>query len=115
MISNPINPELAAFMQGFMPRFVDPAHGAVAVQPLVLGAVRKVCGLCAPGTEAPVSGTLGGPLARRPGPTAWRERSTGAVMVALGPRLLLAGDARAARGWPWRSGRRVGYPVIGGP
>lgn len=70
----------------------------MAVQVLVLGAVQKLSGLCVLGTVALVSGTLGGWLARKPGLIAWQERFTGAVLVALGLRLLLAGDARAARG-----------------
>lgn len=98
MISNLTNPKVAAFMLAFLPQFVDPAHGPVAVQLLVLGAVQKLSGMCVLGTVALVSGTLGGWLARRPGLIAWQERFTGAVLVALGLRLLLAGDARAARG-----------------
>lgn len=98
MISNLTNPKVAAFMLAFLPQFVDPAHGAVAVQLLVLGAVQKLSGMCVLGTVALVSGTLGGWLARRPGLIAWQERFTGSVLVALGLRLLLAGDARAARG-----------------
>ena len=92
MISNLTNPKVAAFMVAFLPQFVDPAHGPVARQLLVLGAVQKLSGLCVLGTVALVSGTLGGWLARRPGLIAWQERFTGAVMVALGLRLLLAGD-----------------------
>lgn len=50
------------------------------------------------GTVALVSGTLGGWLARKPAPIARQERFTGAMLVALGLRLPLAGDALAARG-----------------
>lgn len=98
VISNLTNPKVAAFMLAFLPQFVDPAHGPVAVQLLVLGAVQKLSGLCVLGTVALVSGTLGGWIARKPRLVAWQERFTGAVMVALGLRLLLAGEGRPARG-----------------
>ncbi len=98
MVNNLTNPKVAAFMLAFLPQFVDPARGSVAAQLLVLGAVPKLSGLCVLGAVALVSGTVGGWIARRPGLIAWQERFTGAVMVALGVRLLVAGDARPIRG-----------------
>ena len=64
----------------------------------VLGLVQKLLGAGVLGTAALASGAVGGWLSRHPGFVAWQERFTGVVMVALGVRLALAGDApRPAR------------------
>jgi threonine/homoserine/homoserine lactone efflux protein len=97
MISNLINPKPLAFMLAFLPQFVDPSRGSVAVQLLLLGATQKVSGLLVQGSVALASGAVGGWLARRSGFVVWQERFAGAVMVALGLRLLFAGDGRTAR------------------
>jgi threonine/homoserine/homoserine lactone efflux protein len=97
-INNLTNPKPLMFMFAFLPQFVDPAQGAVWMQLLVLGALQKLCGVAVLGSAAVASGAIGGWLARRPGVLAWQERFTGIVMVVLGVRLLLAGDARPTRG-----------------
>lgn len=98
MINNLTNPKVAVFMIAFLPLFVNPAHGPASTQLLVLGVVQKVCGMFVLGTVALLSGTVGNWVARKPHLIAWQERFTGAVMVALGLRLLLASDVRPARG-----------------
>lgn len=52
-----------------------------------------------PSPQLPTSirGAVGGWIACRPDDLVWQERLTGVVMVALGVRLLLAGDGRPAR------------------
>lgn len=97
MINNLTNPKVAVFMVAFLPLFVNPAHGPVSTQLLVLGAVQKLCGMFVLGTVALISGTVGGWVARKPHLIAWQERFTGTIMVALGLRLLFGGDARPAR------------------
>ena len=97
MISNLTNPNVLVFMLAFLPQFVDPARGSVAVQLLVLGATQKLCGLVVLAATAFAAGTVGDWIARRPGLILWQERLAGAVMIGLGVRLL-AGDARAGRG-----------------
>jgi threonine/homoserine/homoserine lactone efflux protein len=97
-INNLTNPKPLMFMFAFLPQFVDPTQGAVWMQLLVLGALQKLCGVAVLGSAAVASGAIGGWLGRRPGVLAWQERVTGIVMVALGVRLLLAGDARPTRG-----------------
>lgn len=91
MICNLTNPTTLAFMLAILPQFADPSVGPVAPQLLVLGATMKGTGLFTLGSVALASGAVGGWLARRPGLVAWQERFGGAVMVALGLRLLLAG------------------------
>lgn len=96
-INNLTNPKPWLFMFAFLPQFVDPARGPVWAQLLVLGLLQKLSGAVVLGVVALTSGALGSWLARRPGLLAWQERFAGVVMVSLGVRLLLWGDARPAR------------------
>jgi threonine/homoserine/homoserine lactone efflux protein len=82
-------------MLAILPQFVDPSAGPVAPQLLVLGATMKGTGLVTLGSVALASGAAGGWLARHPSLVAWQERFAGAVMVALGLRLLFTGEIRA--------------------
>jgi len=98
MINNLTNPKAMVFMLAFLPQFVDPANGwPVTAQLLFLGGVQKISGFFVLGTVALGTGTIGDWLARRPGLVAWQERFAGLVMIALGLRLALAGDASPVR------------------
>ncbi|HYZ33120.1 MAG TPA: LysE family translocator [Crenalkalicoccus sp.] len=97
-INNLTNPKPLLFMFAFLPQFVDPAAGPAWPQLLALGLVQKASGLAVLGTAALASGAVGGWLSRYPGLLAWQERCAGAVMVALGLRLALAGDGPRAIG-----------------
>jgi threonine/homoserine/homoserine lactone efflux protein len=96
LVANLTNPHPLVFMLAFLPQFVDPSRGPVAAQLLLLGATQKATGFAVLGATALASGAVGGWLARRPGLVVWQERFAGAVMVALGLRLLVSG-ARAGR------------------
>jgi threonine/homoserine/homoserine lactone efflux protein len=91
LIVNLTNPNPLVFMLAFLPQFVDPAQGSVTVQLLVLGATQKATGLAVLGATAIASGAAGSVLARRPGFVVWQQRIAGAVMMALGLRLVVAG------------------------
>ncbi|ANY77777.1 lysine transporter LysE [Microvirga ossetica] len=98
MINNLTNPKAMVFMLAFLPQFVDPASGwSVTAQLLFLGAVQKLSGFVVLGGVALGTGTIGDWLSRRPGLIAWQERFAGIVMVGLGLRLALGGDASAMR------------------
>jgi threonine/homoserine/homoserine lactone efflux protein len=92
-INNLTNPKPLLFMFAFLPQFVDPAAGPVWLQLLVLGTIQKLAGVFSLGTVALAAGTVGGWLARRPLFLVWQKRFTGAVMIALGLRLLLTGNS----------------------
>jgi len=96
MIANLTNPKTLVFMLAFLPQFVDPQRGPVMLQFLLFGATMKATGLVTLGTVAVASGSIGQWLSRRPGFLAWQERLTGGVMIALGLRLLVFGETRAA-------------------
>lgn len=87
------NPKSLLFMFAFLPQFVDPAHGPVWAQLLVLGSIQKLTGILSLGSIALASGTIGQWLQRFPKMVAWQEKFTGMVMVGLGVRLFLSDSA----------------------
>ena len=107
-LNNLTNPKAFLFMFAFVPQFVDPAAGPVWLQLLVLGAAQKLSGFVVLGLVALASGSVGRALQRWPRLRVWQPRFTGAVMLALALRLLLA-DASAVAA-PRAPGLRGGGP-----
>jgi len=97
-INNLTNPKALAFLFAFLPQFVDPANDwPVTAQLLLLGGITKLSNFAILSAVALGAGTFGGWLARRPGLIVWQNRFAGLVMIGLGLRLAIAGDARPAR------------------
>ncbi|MBW9056247.1 LysE family translocator [Rhizobium mesosinicum] len=95
MISNLTNPKVLVFMLAFLPQFVDPHNGwPVAAQLLILGGMQKLSGFIVLALVAFGAGGLGNWLSRRPHLLVWQKRFTGLVMLGLGLRLALTGEAR---------------------
>lgn len=90
MICNLTNPTTLAFMLAVLPQFVHPWAGPPALQFVILGATMKMMGMVVLGAVALTSGAVGGWLSRRSNFVVWQERLAGAIMVAIGIRLLLA-------------------------
>ncbi|KIC14186.1 LysE family translocator [Leisingera sp. ANG-Vp] len=90
------NPKSLLFMFAFLPQFVDPGAGPVWQQFLIFGTLQKLAGIVSLGGVALAAGSAGQWLARNPALVAWQERFTGAVMIGLGLRLILSGQANAA-------------------
>lgn len=86
------NPKSLLFMFAFLPQFVDPAVGPVWAQLLLLGAIQKLAGILSLGSVALASGSIGQLLHRWPRLLVWQQRFTGAVLVALGLRLIASGS-----------------------
>lgn len=98
MISNLLNPKVLVFMLAFLPQFVDPnGTWSVTVQLIALGAMQKLSGFAVLSSVALGAGGLGNWLSQRPWLLVWQGRFTGVVLIALGLRLALGGDARPAR------------------
>lgn len=86
-VTGTLNPKVALFFLAFLPQFVDPGRGRVVLQFLVLGLTSAFLGLVGDGTVALIGHRARSRLLGAPRWTAWRERLTGTVLVALGLRL----------------------------
>jgi threonine/homoserine/homoserine lactone efflux protein len=85
LISTVLNPKPALFFLTFVPQFVD-RDGAVLPQTLTLAAIHVVVGLIWLSIYARLVDRARGVLAA-PRTKAWLERTTGAVLIALGLRV----------------------------
>jgi threonine/homoserine/homoserine lactone efflux protein len=86
LVSTVLNPKPALFFLTFLPQFVDPDRGAVLPQTLTLAAIHVVVGLVWLTTYAYLVDRARAALTA-PRVKAWLERSTGALLVALGVRV----------------------------
>jgi threonine/homoserine/homoserine lactone efflux protein len=91
---NVLNPKVALFFLAFLPQFIDPDRGPVAVQTLALGAVIFVLALGTDLVYALAASALGARLRRRAGFGRVQRRVTGGVYVALGAAAALSGGRR---------------------
>lgn len=89
------NPKVAIFFLAFLPQFVDPARGPIAVQVAVLGAVLAVLGLVVDSLYAVAAGAAGSWLRARPQVFRRQRYLTGSVYIALGAAAALTGERRA--------------------
>lgn len=85
-----LNPKTAAFFLAFVPQFVDPAQGAVAVQFVVLGFVSVTLNTLADVVVAFAASRIRDGAAARPALVRRLREASGAAMVALGLGLALA-------------------------
>ena len=85
-----LNPKTAAFFLAFVPQFVDPAQGSVAVQFAVLGSVSVVLNTLADIAVAHGASGIRQGAAARPVLVRRLREASGAAMVALGLGLALA-------------------------
>ncbi|TGD95540.1 LysE family translocator [Methylobacterium nonmethylotrophicum] len=85
-----LNPKTAAFFLAFVPHFVDPAAGPVAVQFVVLGSVSVVLNTLADLAVTIAAGRIRSAAAARPGLVRRLREASGAAMITLGLGLALA-------------------------
>jgi threonine/homoserine/homoserine lactone efflux protein len=85
-----LNPKTAAFFLAFVPQFVDPAAGSVALQFLALGGISVALNTAADVVVACAAGGIRAGAAARPGLIRRLREGSGAAMVALGIGLALA-------------------------
>ncbi|GJD63593.1 LysE family translocator [Methylobacterium frigidaeris] len=85
-----LNPKTAAFFLAFVPQFVDPAAGRVALQFVILGAVSVALNTLADLAVAVAASRLRSGAASRPSLIRRLREASGAAMIALGLGLALA-------------------------
>jgi threonine/homoserine/homoserine lactone efflux protein len=89
-VTNVLNPKVALFLLAFLPQFVEPIRGNVALQVLGFGALFVISGTLVNAGYAWLGGTLSAALRRD---DRWRRRLnriSGGILLALGARLLLS-------------------------
>jgi len=96
VVVNVLNPKTAIFFLAFLPQFVNPARGPVALQIAVLGTCFIALGIVSDGSYALLSSALAGRLRRTPGARRAIDRSSGAMLVGLGAYAAFAGGAKQA-------------------
>jgi threonine/homoserine/homoserine lactone efflux protein len=89
VITGILNPKVALFFLAFLPQFVDSQRGSVFLQFFILGIILAILDILYESVLALVAGTFSGWFTRSPRFAVWRQRVTGAVLVALGVRLAL--------------------------
>lgn len=85
-----LNPKTAAFFLAFVPQFVDPAGGHVALQFVALGSMSVALNTLADVAVAFAAGGVREGAAARPALVRRLREASGAAMVALGIGLALA-------------------------
>jgi threonine/homoserine/homoserine lactone efflux protein len=84
VLVNVLNPKVALFFVAFLPQFLDPGRGPVAMQIVVLGLIMATIGMLSDVAYALAAGSLGTWLNTRP--TFFRRQRylTGTIYLALG-------------------------------
>lgn len=84
-----LNPKTALFFLAFLPQFVRPEHGSVALQLAILGIIFVSLGLVSTVVYAVSAGRLGSFLSRHPKVLKRQGKAIGTIYCALGVRLAL--------------------------
>ena len=84
-----LNPKSAMFFLAFLPQFVNPENGSVALQLMTLGLLYVLMGLVSTVTVALSAGHIGKFLRRNPVVMRWQNKAVGSIFCGLGVRLAL--------------------------
>jgi threonine/homoserine/homoserine lactone efflux protein len=95
MLVQLLNPKIAIFFLAFLPQFVDPSGGPVAVQILALGTIFTLLAILSDGAYVLLAGAVGSWL--RSGRRARRRlaKLSGGVYIGLGVSAALSGTGHA--------------------
>jgi threonine/homoserine/homoserine lactone efflux protein len=86
-----LNPKVALFYLAFLPQFVDPTRGHVALQLLILGLLFNITSLAVDTSVALLASLLATWLKRRSRAAKLIHWLTGSALVGLGVRLAFSG------------------------
>ena len=89
IVAEVLNPKSAMFFLAFLPQFVNPENGAVALQLIVLGVLFVLAGLVSTMTVALCAGAAGSYLRKNPAIGRWQGKVVGSIYCGLGLRLAL--------------------------
>jgi threonine/homoserine/homoserine lactone efflux protein len=89
VITNMLNPKVALFFLAFLPQFIQPPRGSVALQIIVLGLIFDVGGTLVNLAVAQAGGRLGDAIKRHSGLARLQKWFTGTVFIGLGMRVAL--------------------------
>jgi threonine/homoserine/homoserine lactone efflux protein len=89
MLTNVLNPKVALFFLAFLPQFVDPERGPVALQIISLGLLFNTSGTLVNVLVALLASRAGAWSRRRFGESNVLRRVTGVLFIGLGVRLAL--------------------------
>lgn len=89
LMTNLLNPKVGLFYLTFLPQFVDPERGSVALQVLILGGFLNGAGLAVKTTVALSAGGLGDWLGRHPRVQRGQRWLTAGILAALALRVAL--------------------------
>jgi threonine/homoserine/homoserine lactone efflux protein len=81
---NALNPKTALFFLAFLPQFVQPERGPVALQTLTFGLLFLCLAVCSDGMYALLGGSLGAKLRGNPVFARRQKYVTGGIYIALG-------------------------------
>jgi threonine/homoserine/homoserine lactone efflux protein len=84
-----LNPKSAMFFLAFLPQFVNPANGSVALQLIILGLLFVLMGLLTTIVVAISAARVGSFLQRNPLVMRWQDKAVGGIYCSLGLRLAL--------------------------
>lgn len=91
VLSNVSNPKIVIFFMAFLPQFVDPASAHPTRDLVFLGALYAAMAFVVKGAIAWAIASVARRAPPSPRVIAWGERAGGAILVALGVRLAIAG------------------------
>jgi len=89
-IMNVLNPKVALFFLAFLPQFVSPGSGNVALEMIMLGLIFMIQGMIIFTTIGLLSGTIGNYLLNKPKVSRIFSWLTAGIFATLGIRLALA-------------------------
>jgi threonine/homoserine/homoserine lactone efflux protein len=92
IIVNVLNPKTALFFFAFLPQFVDPVRGTVALQILFLGTLFAVMGVASDSLWALFAGTVAQRFKRNPRAMRVQRYVSGGMLISLGVATALAGS-----------------------